>query len=225
MRSATTAVATRSPRYLGKMTPRDTAPTWWPARPTRWRPLATDGGASTCTTRSTAPMSMPSSRLLVATTHGSRPDFRSSSIMARCSLLTEPWWARARRSGAPLLAPDWAMISAGGSPSPSASPWVRSYEISLRRAVRRSASRRELANTSVDRWCLRRGRRRVPPRAARWRSGVRDRRPRRTAPRRPWRSGRHRRRHRPRGRRPGRGRRGPPRVRRPGGRTPWRTEG
>ena len=40
-------------------------------------------------------MSMPSSRLLVATTQGSRPRLRSSSISARCSLETEPWWALA----------------------------------------------------------------------------------------------------------------------------------
>ena len=36
-------------------------------------------------------MSMPSSRLDVATTQRSRPDLRSSSTRARCSLLTEPW--------------------------------------------------------------------------------------------------------------------------------------
>ncbi len=40
-------------------------------------------------------MSIPSSRLLVATTAGSRPDFRASSICARCSRDTEPWCARA----------------------------------------------------------------------------------------------------------------------------------
>ncbi len=90
IRSVTTAACTRSPRYLGKTTPVDTAPTWWPARPTRWSPEATEGGDSTCTTRSTAPMSMPSSRLEVATTAGSRPAFRSSSTWARCSLDTEP---------------------------------------------------------------------------------------------------------------------------------------
>ena len=38
IRSATTAVCTRSPRNFGKTTPRETAPTWWPARPTRCRP-------------------------------------------------------------------------------------------------------------------------------------------------------------------------------------------
>src|SRR6266511_2902602 len=32
MRSTTTAASTRSPRNFGKMTPRLTAPTWWPAR-------------------------------------------------------------------------------------------------------------------------------------------------------------------------------------------------
>jgi hypothetical protein len=77
------------------MIPRLIAPTWWPARPTRCSPEATDGGDSTCTTRSTAPMSMPSSRLDVATTAGSRPDLSASSICDRCSRETEPWCARA----------------------------------------------------------------------------------------------------------------------------------
>ena len=44
MRRVTTAVSSRSPRYLGKRTPRDGSPTWWPARPTRWRPRATESG-------------------------------------------------------------------------------------------------------------------------------------------------------------------------------------
>ena len=48
----------------------------------RCSPDATVGGASTWTTRSTAPMSMPSSRLEVATTAGSRPDFSASSTIA-----------------------------------------------------------------------------------------------------------------------------------------------
>ena len=95
IRSTATAVWARSPRCLGNSTPRDTSPTWWPARPTRCRALATLGGDSIWMTRSTAPMSMPSSRLLVATTQGSRPRLRSSSISARCSLETEPWWALA----------------------------------------------------------------------------------------------------------------------------------
>src|ERR687897_554496 len=57
----TAAHATRSPRYFGTITPRLAAPIVCPARPIRCMPLATDGGASICTTRSMAPMSMPSS--------------------------------------------------------------------------------------------------------------------------------------------------------------------
>ena len=152
IRSATTAACTRSPRNLGKTTPWLTAPTWCPARPTRCSPEATEGGDSTCTTRSTAPMSMPSSRLLVATTAGSRPLLRSSSMTARCSLLTEPWWARASTGAAPPLDPACAMSAAGAPPVSSTSPVTRSCQISLSRAVSRSARRRELAKTSVLRW-------------------------------------------------------------------------
>lgn len=151
IRSVTTAAWTRSPRYFGKTTPVETAPTWCPARPTRCSPEATDGGDSTWTTRSTAPMSMPSSRLEVATTAGSRPAFRSSSTWARCSLETEPWCARARSAGAPFAAPDSAMISAGEWASGSVSPVARSYAISLSRLHSLSARRRELAKTMVER--------------------------------------------------------------------------
>ena len=90
IRCATTADWTRSPWYLGNMTARDTSPTLWPARPVRCSPLATEGGDSTWITRSTAPMSMPSSRLEVATTAGSRPAFRASSICARSCRDTDP---------------------------------------------------------------------------------------------------------------------------------------
>ncbi len=84
IRSVTTAACTRSPRYFGKTTPVETAPTWCPARPTRWSPEATEGGDSTWTTRSTAPMSMPSSRLEVATTAGSP---RLEVLLDLCPLL------------------------------------------------------------------------------------------------------------------------------------------
>ena len=161
IRSTDTAVWARSPRCLGKSTPRLTSPTWWPARPTRCRALATLGGDSIWMTRSTAPMSMPSSRLLVATTAGSRPRLRSSSMIARCSLETEPWWALAMIVSAPLLCPDWAMTWAGGLPVRASSASARSparssarvVAISLSRAVSRSASRRELAKTMVERCC------------------------------------------------------------------------
>ena len=56
-----------------------------PARPIRCSPAATDGGASIWITRSMAPMSIPSSRLEVATSAGRRPAFNASSISRRCS--------------------------------------------------------------------------------------------------------------------------------------------
>ena len=80
--------------------PFDGSPTWCPARPTRCRPEATLVGDSTRTTRSTAPMSMPSSSDDVATRPGIRPALRSSSICRRCSRAIEPWWARTSSSPA-----------------------------------------------------------------------------------------------------------------------------
>ena len=38
IRSTTTATSSRSPRYFGKILPVLGSPTWWPARPMRWRP-------------------------------------------------------------------------------------------------------------------------------------------------------------------------------------------
>ena len=137
--------------------PRDTAPTWWPARPTRWSPLATDGGEPTWTTRSMAPMSMPSSSELVATTAGSRPALSSDSVRVRSARLIEPWCARARmvaasRVSMPTAVPDCAgtcaarSVAGSGTSSPD-----RSAHTSFIRAVSRSAPRRELVNTSVER--------------------------------------------------------------------------
>jgi|GEM_PF-6483348 len=71
---------------------------------------AADGGTPTWITSSTRPMSIPSSRLEVATTHRRAPDFRSRSVEARRSLDTDPWWARAiLRAGSealPCVPPD-----------------------------------------------------------------------------------------------------------------------
>ena len=73
-------------------------------------------------------------------------------MRARCSLLTEPWWARARIGGAPADAPAWAISWAGATaPGSGSSSSSRSAQISLSRAVSRSASRRELAKTMVER--------------------------------------------------------------------------
>ena len=123
MRVAITAASSRSARNFGKMRPVETSPSEWPARPIRWSPRATDFGDSTWITRSTAPMSMPSSSDDVATRHGIAPRFSSSSISTRCSRAIEPWCARA--------------ISSSAS--------------SLRRSASRSASRRLLTKTIVER--------------------------------------------------------------------------
>ncbi len=77
-------------------------------------------------------MSMPSSRLLVATRAGSLPALRASSISSRCSLAIDPWWARTSSTGSPVSL-----------------CWVAR---SLRRAARRSARRRELTKIRVDVW-------------------------------------------------------------------------
>ena len=82
----TAAQATRSPRNLGTITPRLAAPMVWPARPMRCMPLATEGGASIWTTRSIAPMSMPSSSEDVATrprmAPGLQPIFHLDALRA-----------------------------------------------------------------------------------------------------------------------------------------------
>ena len=70
---------------------------------------------------------MPSSRLEVATTAGSRPDFSSSSTIARCSRETEPWCALATITGAPSAVPDCAISSAGGRAG--GAPSDPSYEV------------------------------------------------------------------------------------------------
>ena len=95
IRRTTTAHSSRSARNFGKIRPRLTSPTLCPARPIRCSPRATDFGDSTWITRSTAPMSIPSSSEEVATRHGSSPAFSSSSTTVRSSRASEPWWARA----------------------------------------------------------------------------------------------------------------------------------
>ena len=100
MRLATTAHSSRSARNLGKMRPLAVSPTPWPERPMRWSPAVTDFGDSTCSTRSTAPMSMPSSSDEVATRQGSSPAFSCSSTTSRSSRASDPWWARAIGSSA-----------------------------------------------------------------------------------------------------------------------------
>ena len=105
-------------------------------------------------TFSTAPMSMPSSRELVETTARSVPSLSIDSMVARSSFDTDPWWARAKATGAVPATSVAFMICAGGRRSSGDSDsgsWRRAWS-SLSRLVRRSAVRRELTNTSVDRW-------------------------------------------------------------------------
>ncbi len=103
-------------------------------------------------------MSMPSSSELVATTAGSRPALSSLSVRVRSARLIEPWCARARivaasRVSTPTEAPDWACTDAGcRAPGSGSSSPERSAQTSFMRDVRRSAPRRELVKTSVDRW-------------------------------------------------------------------------
>ena len=140
------------------MEPVDRPPTWWFARPMRCRPLATDGGAATCSTRSIDPMSMPSSSEDVATTQGSSPAFSSRSTCRRFSFDTEPWWAFAMISGAPcassLVDPRSERRCDDGPPSawpPGAMRPSRFAYSSFSRAVSFSHSPREFTNTMVVR--------------------------------------------------------------------------
>ena len=103
MARVTAAVASRSARNFGNITPRETASTWWLARPIRCIPLATEIGVSIWITRSTAPMSIPSSSVEVATRALSSPALSASSIRCRSSRAIEPWWARAISSPARSL--------------------------------------------------------------------------------------------------------------------------
>ena len=104
-------------------------------------------------TFSTAPMSMPSSSELVDTTARSEPSFSIDSMVARSSFDTEPWWARAMTAGAVPATSVAFMICAGGRRSSGDSDpgSVRRAWSSLSLLVRRSAVRRELTNTNVDR--------------------------------------------------------------------------
>ena len=96
-------------------------------------------------------MSMPSSRLDVATTQGSTPPFSSSSTRVRCSRDIEPWCAFATAAGAPPPMPDCPIGLGRERVVQILDALASSAASSLSREVSRSASRRELANTIVER--------------------------------------------------------------------------
>ena len=141
---AITAHSSRSALNFGKIRPLLVAPTPCPDRPIRWRPRATDFGDSTWITRSTAPMSIPSSSDDVATRQGSSPAFSSSSIVVRSSRDSDPWWARAIGS----LGGRGGSSARPGRASPTA---LAASLSSLSRSASRSAARRLLTKTIVDR--------------------------------------------------------------------------
>jgi hypothetical protein len=136
---------------LGEQHAALTAPTWWPARPTaaaRWprrRRLDLDHEVD---------RAHVDAELEAAGRDDRRqpPALRSSSMSARCSLLTRAVVGAGEHGGAPRRLP------AAPSPRPAAAAARASAgrrsaprDISLSRAVSRSASRRELANTIVER--------------------------------------------------------------------------
>ena len=106
----------------------------------------TDFGDSTWITRSTAPMSIPSSSDEVATRQGSWPPFSISSITSRSSCASEPWCARATsidllgRTGSACPPCSVAGSSCSGC----------SFASSFRRLARRSAARRALTKMIVE---------------------------------------------------------------------------
>ena len=85
--------STSSSRVSAKRTPLLIPRSEWPARPTRCRRSAIERGLPSWTTRSTAPMSMPSSSDAVATITRSSPRFSFSSAASRSSRAMLPWCA------------------------------------------------------------------------------------------------------------------------------------
>ena len=178
-RSRRRACASRPPRTRagrrgtwGRCGPCETSPTPWPARPMRCRPRVTDFGDSTWSTRSTAPMSMPSSSERRGDqARAARPDLSSSSTIE------------------PLLARERAVVGAGDlaarRPSPSvcrvgrarsaASPAARPAAAVVDEHDRRAVRADQLQQLGVDR---------RPDRAARGGRRRRRRRPRRASRRR-----------------------------------------
>ncbi len=69
MACTSAAISSRSSRVVAKKRPLGMAPRQWPARPTRCMAVATARVLFSWMTRSTAPMSMPSSSDAVATRH------------------------------------------------------------------------------------------------------------------------------------------------------------
>ena len=140
--------------------PRDTAPTWCPARPTRCSPLATDGGEPDLHDEvDRAHVDAELERARGDDRRQRCPALSSDSVRVRSARLIDPWCARARIVAASRvsIADGGAGLRRDGRRACSVagirrrpSPW-RSAQTSFIRAVSRSAPRRELVNTSVER--------------------------------------------------------------------------
>ena len=88
--SISAAHSTSSSRDSGNSRPLGVPSTACPERPTRCRKLAIERGEPSWQTRSTSPMSMPSSSEAVATRAFSPPCFSRCSASSRCSLARLP---------------------------------------------------------------------------------------------------------------------------------------
>jgi hypothetical protein len=150
IRWTATAVWARSPRCLGNSTPRLTSPTWWPARPTRWRRWPRSAGLDLDHQVDRAHVD---AELEAAGRHdaGQRPRLRSSSMSARCSLDTEPWWALAMTGAAPCSA-GLRHHSRGRVPLGPTSTGRVGGDL-VQPGGQPLGQRAELANTMVERCC------------------------------------------------------------------------
>src|SRR5438045_8400763 len=83
IRSTTTEVSSRSPRYLGKMVPFDGSPTECPAGGSRGLPLAPLVGDAPPLGPSPAPRSRPRPGLELATDQGAAPAFAAAGPQPR----------------------------------------------------------------------------------------------------------------------------------------------
>ena len=97
--------STSSSRDSGNSLPLGIPPTWWLALPTRCSSVLMARGEPICTTRSIAPMSIPSSSDAVATSADRLPSFSLVSASSRCSAIASrdarsPAARQADRSGA-----------------------------------------------------------------------------------------------------------------------------
>ena len=93
MACTSAACSNRSSRVVAKKRPFGVAPRQWPARPTRCMAAATARVEFSWMTKSTAPMSMPSSSDAVATSAWISPAFRRCSASSRSARDSDPWCA------------------------------------------------------------------------------------------------------------------------------------